>query len=171
MVALVWDIDRAGMATTGESKHVVILMDRSWEPALRPAVEMVHDILITIVRLQDQVGVATTGGEWLVDLGPKAGRQAHLIKKVAAASELSAGIALDHSILLCLEVLATAARSEEASQWLLVFSDGHGGDLDSAEATAGRESGHVQVDAPVQQRPPRHQPHRPGNLVNSPTSL
>jgi Ca2+-binding EF-hand superfamily protein len=140
VVALVWDIDRAGMATTGESKHVVILMDRSWEPALRPAVEMVHDILITIVRLQDQVGVATTGGEWLVDLGPKAGRQAHLIKKVAAASELSAGIALDHSILLCLEVLATAARSEEASQWLLVFSDGHGGDLDSAEATAGRES-------------------------------
>eukprot|EP01043_Picozoa_sp_COSAG02_P023108 COSAG02_NODE_1224_length_13785_cov_22.936285_3_plen_839_part_00 len=123
----------------GESKHVVVLMDRSWEPALRPVVEMVQDILITTVRLQDRVGIATTAGEWLVELGPKTGRQSQLTHQVAAAYELSAGIALDKSILLCLEELAAAARSQEASQWLLVFSDGHGGDVDSAEAVAGRE--------------------------------
>lgn len=123
----------------GESKHVVILMDRSWEPALQPVIEMVQDILITTVRLQDWVGIATTAGEWLVELGPKTGRQSQLTHKVAAACELSAGIALDQTILLCLEKLAAAARTQEASQWLVVFSDGHGGDVDSAEAVAGRE--------------------------------
>lgn len=130
----------AAMGTPGGCKHVVALLDRSWELTLGPSVDMIQDIMLNVIRLEDRLGIATTGGEWLINLEKMAGRETVLTKKIQAANELSPGIGLDQCILLCMEELAAAARSEYASQWLVIFSDAYCGDMDSKEACAARET-------------------------------
>ena len=123
----------------GDAKHLVVLLDRSWEPTLQLAVDVIQEILHDVLRLHDRLGLATTGGDWLIELAGKSGREKQLTAKIQASCELSAGLALDRCISMCVDELVQAAAHEHASQWLLVLSDTQGGDPDSEESATARE--------------------------------
>jgi len=121
------------LSQNGVAKHIVVLLDRTWEPTLAPAVDAVQEIRqytsnppvacdcstssdrLLVVAVHDvcqpidQLGVATTGGEWLVALSVfgEAREETQLTATVQAACDLGV---ISEAILLLLVISRPSLR-------------------------------------------------------------
>ena len=128
-----------GVRRTGNTKHVVALVDRSWWPMLGAAIDAVQAIFLDACRREDKLGLATTAGEWVFRPTTKGGRERLITAKIQAANEPGCGIALDASIGMCMRKLVGSGRDGDVSKWLVVFSDMHGGDVDGEASARARQ--------------------------------
>ena len=103
------------------SKCIVFLIDRSWQPILGPAIKAVDDIFEKHLATWDQVGLYSLGEGWLFHPQKKYGNEAKIKAAIARANQCQGRPHLNPSLLACCEELEKIP--DYISKWLIVLSD------------------------------------------------